>query len=102
MGGILTTEMAGLYTSLFAAAAPIAGESFGNNRDISAANIAHGNLPLWVFHNADDPSVPSIDATNFINLVNSYNPGIKTQADIIPGLRARCVDHRPGPFVQRK
>ena len=84
MGGILTTELAGLYPSLFAAVAPIAGESFGANRDLNAANIARGKLALWVFHNADDPSVPSVDATNFISLVNSYNPGVIPKLTLFP------------------
>ncbi|MEO5594471.1 MAG: PHB depolymerase family esterase [Chitinophagaceae bacterium] len=74
MGGVLTTEMAGLYTSLFAAVAPIAGESFGTDRDFNAENIAHGNLPLWVFHNSDDPTISSSAAKDFISLVNSYIP----------------------------
>ncbi|MEP6746337.1 MAG: PHB depolymerase family esterase [Bacteroidota bacterium] len=76
MGGVLTTEMAGLYTSMFAAVAPISGESFGNDKDFNAEQIAHGNLALWDFHNSDDPTIPSYVATDFINLVNSYRPSI--------------------------
>jgi predicted esterase len=76
MGGVLTTEMAGLYTSMFAAVVPIAGESFGTDKDFNAASIAHGNLALWDFHNSDDPTIPSYVATDFINLVNSYNPPV--------------------------
>ncbi|MEP7277899.1 MAG: PHB depolymerase family esterase [Bacteroidota bacterium] len=82
MGGVLTTEMAGRYTSLFAAVVPIAGESFGSDRDLSAANIAHGNIALWDFHNSGDPTIPSSVATDFINLVNSYNPSIAPKLTI--------------------
>ena len=76
MGGVLTTNQAGQHTSLYAAVAPLAGESFGSDKDYNAANIAHGNLALWDFHNSDDPSIPTYVATDFINLVNSYKPGI--------------------------
>lgn len=74
MGGVLTTEMAGLYTSMFAAVVPIAGESFGSDKEFNAENIAHGRLALWDFHNSDDPAIPSSTAADFIDLVNSYNP----------------------------
>lgn len=82
MGGVLTTEMAGLYTSMFAAVVPIAGESFGTDKEFNAASIAHGNLALWDFHNSDDPTIPSYVATDFINLVNSDNPGIAPRLTI--------------------
>ena len=74
MGGVLTTEMAGHYTSLFAAAVPIAGASFGDDETSNAANIAHGGVALWAFHNSDDPIISSQVAINFVNQVNSNNP----------------------------
>ncbi|MEO5684341.1 MAG: PHB depolymerase family esterase [Chitinophagaceae bacterium] len=76
MGGVLTTEMAGRYTSTFAAVAPVSGESFGSDKDFNASGIARGNLPLWAFHNADDPTIASSVATDFVNLIKSYSPGI--------------------------
>jgi predicted esterase len=74
MGGVLTTEMAGIHTSLFAAVVPISGESFGADKEFNARAIATGKLPLWLFHNTDDPTIPSYAATDFINLVNNYQP----------------------------
>ncbi len=74
MGGVLTTEMGGLYTHLFAAVAPIAGESFGDDRSTNASNIARGGLPLWDFHNSNDPTINSSVATDFISLINSFSP----------------------------
>jgi poly(3-hydroxybutyrate) depolymerase len=82
MGGILTTNLAGEHTSLFAAVAPLSGETYDNTKELSAANIAHGLLPLWAFHNSDDPSVPVSVATNFIGLINNYNPGIAPKLTI--------------------
>jgi predicted peptidase len=82
MGGVLTTEMAGLYTSLLAAVVPIAGESFGTDKTFNAENVAHGGLALWDFHNSDDPTIPSNTATDFISLVNSFNPVIAPRLTI--------------------
>lgn len=82
MGGVLTTEMAGLYTSMLAAVVPIAGESFGSDKELNAENIAHGGLALWDFHNSDDPTIPSSTATDFIGLINSYNPLIAPRLTI--------------------
>ena len=84
MGGVLTTEMAGRYTNLFAAAVPIAGESFGTDRDQNAEHIANGGLALWVFHNANDPAIPSVVASDFINTVNNYQPVITPRLTIFP------------------
>ena len=84
MGGVLTTEMAGKYTSVLAAVAPIAGESFGDDKDFNARNIARGNLPLWAFHNANDPTIPSSAASNFINLINTYSPLTAPRLTIFP------------------
>ncbi|MEP6749433.1 MAG: PHB depolymerase family esterase [Bacteroidota bacterium] len=76
MGGILTTEMGGLYPSLFAAVAPLGGESFSADKTLYAAGIAHGNLALWDFHNSEDPFVLSSVATDFVGLINGNHPGI--------------------------
>jgi predicted peptidase len=82
MGGVLATEVAGTYTARFAAAVAVAGESFGSERNRSAAGIAKGGLALWAMHNADDPTIASYVATDFINLVNSYTPLIKPRLTI--------------------
>lgn len=76
MGGVLTTQVAGAYTSLFAAAVPVSGDSFGAEKDINAKKIANGGLALWSFHNYDDPSISSMVATDFVNAINSYSPSI--------------------------
>ena len=82
MGGVLTTEMAGKYTALFAAAVPISGDSFGDDKNAGAANIAAGGLALWAFHNSDDPVLSSQVATDFVNLVNSDHPVVPAKLTI--------------------
>jgi predicted peptidase len=82
MGGVLATEVAGHYPEKFAAAVAVAGESFGSERNRSAAGIARGRLALWALHNADDPTIASYVAKDFINLVNSYSPVITPKLTI--------------------
>ncbi len=82
MGGVLTTQTAGSYPSLFAAVVPVSGESFGTERDINAAKIAKGGLALWAFHNYDDPTISSTVATEFVNAINILQPLIPAKLTI--------------------
>ena len=82
MGGVLSTEMAGTHASLFAAVAPIAGESYGDDRITNAKNIAGGNVAMWAFHNDNDPTISSAVATDFIDLINGFQPVIKPKLTI--------------------
>ncbi len=84
MGGVLATEMGGQYTSRFAAIVPIAGASFGTDRETNAENSASGGLAIWAFHNANDPVLSSTVTTDFINLVNSDRPSIPARMTIFP------------------
>lgn len=82
MGGVLTTNMAGQHTALFAAVAPMSGESFGDDKTFNAQNIARGGLALWDFTNSDDPTIPSYVATDFVNLINSFSPVVAPRLTI--------------------
>ena len=82
MGGVLSTEMGGHYTSRFAAIVPIAGASFGEDMESNASNIATGGLALWAFHNANDPVMSSTTTTNFVSLVNNNHPAIAAKMTI--------------------
>lgn len=82
MGGVLTTQTAASYASLFAAVAPVSGESFGTERDINAAKIAKGGLALWAFHNHDDPTISSAVATEFVDAINSFQPAIPAKLTV--------------------
>ncbi|HTL09053.1 MAG TPA: PHB depolymerase family esterase [Chitinophagaceae bacterium] len=84
MGGVLTSTLAGTHTATFAAAVPIAGESFGADRDANAASIASGGLALWAFHNANDPTFSSTAATEFVNSIKSFNPVVQPRLTIFP------------------
>ena len=82
MGGVLTTEMGGHFTSLFAAGVAISGDSFGDDKNSNAVNIAHGGFALWSLHNSDDPITSSRVAIDFVNLVNDNNPAIPARLTI--------------------
>lgn len=73
MGGFVTTGMGGTYTSQLAAIAPLAGVS---DDSTICRNIAGGNLPVWVFHNNDDPSINISTVKEFISEINYFNPVI--------------------------
>jgi len=53
MGGFSTYQFITQYPELFAAAAPIAGAT-----DLSTMSAWAGKVPIWIFHGADDPTVP--------------------------------------------
>ena len=75
MGGVVTSEMGGEYTSQLAAIVPIAGVITGSI-NTPCRNIASGSLPVWVFHNSGDPSVSVSDPKNFISAINTFSPFI--------------------------
>ncbi len=76
MGGYVTSDFAAENTSLIAAAVPIAGVL--NDRDVAerCLKIAQGNLPVWVFHNTDDPRIDAANPMNFVSMINSDHPAI--------------------------
>jgi predicted peptidase len=74
MGGFVASNFAADYPTQVAAVVPISGEL--NIGDPRSANIAHAGLPVWVFHNNEDPSVNSGQATNFVQMINSFNPPV--------------------------
>lgn len=83
MGGVLSSEMAGHYSTEIAAALSISGESFNeSDRDTNARNIAKNGLALWAIHNSNDPAFPASAAQSFINLINQYNPVVKPKITI--------------------
>jgi predicted peptidase len=76
MGGIISTDMGGEFTSQLAAIVAISGVSANAGMDAKAQHIAQGKLPLWAFHNTGDP-VNSVTGTyDFIARIKSYQPAI--------------------------
>ena len=71
MGGIVTSKMAGDFTSELAAAVPMSGTV---NDTLVCKHIAKGSLPVWVFHNKGDFVVEVGFPISYVALINSFNP----------------------------
>ncbi len=76
LGGFVTSDFAAENTSIIAAAVPIAGVLTSGNVIERCEKIAVGKLPIWVFHNTDDPTITSTNSEKFVSLINSDNPFI--------------------------
>lgn len=76
MGGTVSANMGGEYTSQLAAIAPIAGVTTGTLLKTTCSNIAAGSLPVWVFHNTGDPSISVSDPITFVSTINDFHPSI--------------------------
>jgi predicted peptidase len=81
VGGTATCTVAGKYASQVAAIVPISGEN--TSFDI-CESIARNKIPVWAFHNSNDPSISSNDATTFIARLNGYNPAIAPRLTLFP------------------
>ncbi len=73
MGGGATWEYVGTVSNLnniqrIAAIVPIAGASTPTTT--RARNIAKYNLPVWAFHNSDDPDVSVSNTTTYVERIN--------------------------------
>ncbi len=75
VGGGMVWNAAGAYSGLaarVAAIVPMAGRSVPN--DYFAGTIAEANLPVWAFHNNDDPTVPSQWTRDWLQDINGHDP----------------------------
>lgn len=72
MGGGVTWEFAGGYQSRAAAIVPVCGTTL-LDKD-RCARIATANLPVWAFHNTDDPLVSVNTTKHNIATINNYDP----------------------------
>ena len=75
MGGIVASDMGAAYASQIAAIAPIAGV-FYEGVTAKCEQIAKGRLPVWTFHNDDDPQINVLVAEYFTAEINSFKPAI--------------------------
>ena len=71
MGGFVTTQMGGDYTSQLAAIAPLSGVV---DDSTVCRHIADGKLPVWIFHNNEDPTITISTARKFVSITNSFAP----------------------------
>ncbi|MET0635092.1 MAG: T9SS type A sorting domain-containing protein [Chitinophagaceae bacterium] len=79
MGGGATWEYAGSqthteYPKRLAAIAPVCGAAYPNT--YKSKGIANANLPVWAFHNQDDPQVPVSYTNDFIKYISAIVPTI--------------------------
>jgi len=73
IGGTASADVAAAYPSVVTAIAPISGES---QTQESCRQIALNHIPVWDFHNNNDPTVNISQSNTFIAWINSYNPTI--------------------------
>ena len=76
MGGTLSANLGGEYTSELAAIVPMSGVSTGGDLKLKCGNIAAGKLAVWVFHNNSDPLISAEDPTRFVSTINTFHPAI--------------------------
>ncbi len=79
MGGFISSRLAGTYPSEFAAIIPISGAE--NDPEV-CKNIAEGKVPVWAFHNKEDPQINVAGAEKFISLINGFNPVVRPKLTI--------------------
>ena len=72
MGGGATWDYAVKYSARIAALVPMCGASSPGTS--KAQSIANTNLPVWAFHNEDDPTVTVNNTKGWITDINSFNP----------------------------
>lgn len=77
MGGGVTWDFGAAYASRLAAIVPICGAS--SESDTKAKQMVSAHLPVWAFHNEDDPTVSVNNSKGWINKLNSLsaNPAPK-------------------------
>ncbi|HUR12707.1 MAG TPA: PHB depolymerase family esterase [Flavitalea sp.] len=84
MGGNIITDAASYAPGLFAAVTSMSGIDFNSTDSTKCEKIAQGSVPLWVFHNVDDPMISGYYSTSFINIINYFNPAIIPKLTIFP------------------
>ncbi len=80
LGGGATWSVGAKYATKIAAIVPICGSS--SPVEARAEAISSANLPVWAFHNADDPAASVSKTQNYVQLVNSFKPAIKAKMTI--------------------
>lgn len=84
IGGMAVSNVAAAYPEMFAAIAPIAGVEIDSTVTLKCEKIASANLPVWVFHNEDDPMISLFFPKQFVSLINSNKPLIESRLTVFP------------------
>jgi len=73
-GGSISTDVGAEYASQIAAIVPISGVYPADSNMVKkCSKIAKANLPVWIFHNINDPIVTSEQAQNYFTILKSFN-----------------------------
>jgi predicted peptidase len=78
----VTTLVGARFPSVFAAMVPIAGVYTNPGMAERCDSIAAHNLPVWAFHNLDDPLSDVHSAEQFVNLIKEHSPLVSPRLTI--------------------
>jgi len=84
VGGIVTTNVAAAYPTRFAAIVPMAGVEIDSTVTSKSEQIARAGLPVWVFHNEDDPMISLFFPQQFVSILKSFKPSVEPKLTIFP------------------
>ena len=82
LGGNTTWNFAATYGDMVTAIVPICASNTATLTKTKA--IASKNIPVWSFHNEDDPAAPVQKTKDFVTLINNYNPNPKARITLWP------------------
>jgi predicted peptidase len=82
MGGGVTWDYAGTYPKRLAAIVPICGAA--GPTDTKVKNMVNAGLPVWAFHNEDDPTVSVNNSKNYVSKINALKPAVPARLTLWP------------------
>ncbi|HRO46645.1 dienelactone hydrolase family protein [Agriterribacter sp.] len=82
LGGNTTWNFASKYGQMVTAIVPVCASNTATAANTKA--IASKNIPVWTFHNEDDPAAPVQKTKDFVAMINSYNPNPKARLTLWP------------------
>ena len=82
LGSRIATLVAAAHADSIAALLAIAGVALNPGFEDRCVSIAKANLPVWEFHNTDDPLANVEDAKRFIRLIGEEHPAIAPRMTI--------------------
>jgi predicted peptidase len=82
LGSRIATLTAGKYPQRFSAIVPIAGVATNDSMNVRCEKIAENNLPVWAFHNVDDPMSDVNDSRVFVDYIKDYQPPVQPRLTV--------------------
>ena len=84
MGGFVTSDFGAAYPTSVAAIVPISGALSSGDIETRGASIANNNLPVWVFHNLEDPGIHFEGPKLFVSVIERYRPLVMPKITLFP------------------